>query len=102
MLINSVEPLMQRRTSTFIAAVAAFAALVPLLDTPAEARRRGAGIVAGVAVGIAAAAIIANSNRAYANDRVYRRSNWRARCDRWLRQCDRGNDYSCERFETRC
>ena len=93
---------MQRRTSTFIAAIAAFAALVPLLDTPAEARRRGAGIVAGVAVGIAAAAIIANSNRAYANDRVYRRSNWRARCDRWLRQCDRGNDYSCERFETRC
>jgi hypothetical protein len=94
---------MQRRTSTFIAAVAAFAALVPLLDTPAEAsRRRAAGIAAGVAVGIAAAAIIANSNRAYAYDRGYRGGGWRARCNRWLRQCDRGNDYSCERFETRC
>ncbi len=93
---------MQRQTSTFIAAVAAFAALVPLLDSPAEAsRRRAAGIAAGVAVGIAAAAIIANSNRAYADDRGYRRSNWRARCDRWLRQCDRGNDYACEKFETR-
>ena len=92
---------MNRTSSVFAAALVAFGGLVAALDNPAEAGRRGAGIAAGVVLGVAAAAIIANSNRAYASDRGYRRSGWRATCDRWLRQCDRGNDYSCEKFETR-
>ncbi|OYW54214.1 MAG: hypothetical protein B7Z29_13150 [Hyphomicrobium sp. 12-62-95] len=83
------------------AALVAFGGLAAAIDSPAEAGRKGRNIAVGVAVGIAAAAIIANSNRAYASDRGYRRSGWRSRCNRWLRECDRGNDYSCEKFETR-
>lgn len=94
---------MTRTASVLAAALVAFGGLVAAIDNPAEAgRRKGAAIAAGVVLGVAAAAIIANSNRAYADDRPrYRRSGWRATCDRWLRQCDRGNDYSCEKFETR-
>ena len=96
---------MKRTTSVLAAALIAFGGMIAVIDDPAEAGRKGrraAGIAAGVAVGVAAAAIIANSNRANARERVYRRSSWRARCDRWLRQCDYGNDYACEKFEVRC
>lgn len=96
---------MKRPTAILAAALVAFAGSVAVIDSPAEAGKKGrraAGIAAGVAVGVAAAAIIANSNRAYASDRGYRRSGWRSRCNRWLRQCDYGNDYACEKFENRC
>ncbi|OYX98967.1 MAG: hypothetical protein B7Y80_13075 [Hyphomicrobium sp. 32-62-53] len=92
---------MNRTASLLAAALVAFGGLAAAIDSPAEAGRKGRNIAVGVAVGIAAAAIIANSNRAYASDRGYRRSGWRSRCNRWLRECDRGNDYSCEKFETR-
>jgi hypothetical protein len=29
-----------------------------------------------------------------------RQSFW-AKCDRWLRECNNGYDYSCEKYETR-
>ncbi len=94
---------MKRTAPLLAAAIIAFGGLIAAIDSPAEAgrsARRAAGIAAGVAVGIAAAAIIAN--RAEARERrAYRRSSWRQRCDRWLWECDRGNDYSCEKFETR-
>ena len=82
-------------------ALIAFGGLAAAVESPAEAGRKGRNIAVGVALGVAAAAIIANSNRANASGRSYRRSGWRSRCNRWLRECDRGNDYSCEKFETR-
>lgn len=92
---------MNRSASLLAAALVAFGGMVAAIDSPAEAGRKGRNIAVGVALGVAAAAIIANSNRAYASDRGYRRSGWRSRCNRWLRECDRGNNYSCEKFETR-
>jgi hypothetical protein len=96
---------MNRPLTLAMAALATFAVLIPIIDSSAEARRRGrgAGIAAGIALGVVAGAAIANSRRANAWDRRgYRRSGWRQRCDRWLWQCDRGNDFACERFENRC
>jgi hypothetical protein len=92
---------MKRPAAILAAALVAFAGSIVAIDNPADAGRKGRNIAVGVALGVAAAAIIANSNRAYASDRGYRRSGWRSRCNRWLRECDRGNDYSCEKFETR-
>lgn len=93
---------MKRTFSVLAATLVAFGGLTAAIDSSAQAGRKGRAVAAGVVLGVAAAAIIANSNRAYADDRrVYRRSNWRARCNSWLRQCDRGNDYACEKFETR-
>lgn len=93
---------MKRSAAILASALVAFAGSVAVIDSPAEAGRKGRNIAAGVVLGVAAAAIIANSNRAYASDRGYRRSGWRSRCNRWLRQCDYGNDYACEKFENRC
>ena len=92
---------MPRTSATAMAALAAFAMLIPVLDDAAEAkkRHRGAGIAAGVVLGVAAAAIIANSGSARADSSSHRK--WVRRCNRWYNQCMDGNDYSCEKYETR-
>jgi hypothetical protein len=92
---------------TSVIALAAFSALAPIES--AEAGRRGRNIAAGVLVGAAALAIIAgsananNRNSGYRSNSGYgggRQSFW-AKCDRWLRECNNGYDYSCEKYETR-
>ncbi len=96
---------MKKSAAVALSALTLFSALAPVLSTEAEARRRhrGAWIAGGIALGVAAAAIAANSNRAYADDGYYYR---RARgfgysCRKWYRQCEDGYDYACEKFERR-
>ena len=97
---------MKKFTSVALATLMALSAAIPVTTTSAEARNRGAKIAGGVILGAAALAIIANSNRANASgyNNGYRngRSNgfW-ATCNKWYRQCDRGNNYACEKYETR-
>jgi hypothetical protein len=100
---------MKQLISLSLAALIAVTAVIPASSTVAEARRgRNIAIGAGIILGAAALAAAANSNRAYAGDREYRsysrssgRSGFWERCRRWYRQCDRGNDYACEKYETR-
>ena len=82
---------MRKLTVLTMATLVAFQALIPVLTTDAEARsRRGLGIAAGVLVGVAALAIIANSNRANASGR-------RSSCERWIDRCNQGSNRSCDR-----
>lgn len=92
---------MTRVSAAFAAALALSAALMPAFSAPAEARHRhhGAGLAAGIALGVIAGAIIAGSRSARADNYEHRR--WVNRCNRWYRQCQDGNDYACEKFETR-
>ncbi len=76
----------------------AFSAALPATTAPADARNRGAKIAAGVLVGAAALAIIANSDRANASRS--RRASWQRNCDRLYDRCQNGSDYACEKFET--
>jgi hypothetical protein len=94
---------MNKITASALAALMAVSAVIPATTQPAEARRRGAAIVGGVILGAAALAIIANSNRARADDGDYtpRRSNWQIRCDNWYNRCQNGSDWACEKFETK-
>ncbi|MEQ1669870.1 MAG: hypothetical protein ABL893_03335 [Hyphomicrobium sp.] len=94
-----------KRFATFaMTALLAASTAIPAVSTPAEARNRGAKIAAGVVLGAAALAIIANQNRAnaseYRGERRSRSGFWRT-CDKWLNQCNRGNNYACEKYETR-
>jgi hypothetical protein len=90
---------------TSILALAAFSALAPL--APAEAGRRGRNVAAGVLIGAAALAIIAGSanarsRRSYDDDDYgHRRSSYRRypNCRQLYRECDRGNDHACERYD---
>ena len=97
---------MKQVISFSLAALIAVTAIIPATSTDAEARRgRNVAIGAGIILGAAALAAAANSNRAYADDRGYYRSSgrsgfWRT-CRKWYRQCDNGNDYACEKYETR-
>ena len=98
---------MKHVISFSLAALIAATAISPATST-AAATRRGLNIAigAGIVLGAAALAAAANTNRAYADDRgYYYRSNsrsgfWRT-CRKWYRQCDAGNDYACEKYETR-
>ncbi len=94
---------MNKLTASALAALMAVTAVIPATTQPAEARRRGAAIVGGVILGAAALAIIANSNRARADDGYYapRRSRWQIRCDNWYSRCENGSNYACEQYETR-
>lgn len=86
-------------TTTMVAAVMAFTAMAPVTSTPAEARNRGAKVAAGVILGVAALAIIANSSssaRASGN-----RESFAHKCHRWYNECTNGRNSSCEKFETR-
>lgn len=90
---------MNKFVSASLAALMAVTAIIPASSTVAEARKgRNLAIGAGIILGAAALAAAANN----ANAGSYRRSNgfW-ATCRKWYRQCDRGNDYACEKYETR-
>ena len=60
--------------------------------------RRGGRIAAGIALGIAGAAIATHAYRHH----HYRPSRWERRCNRWARKCDYGNERACYRLDTRC
>lgn len=93
---------MKNITATALAALMAFSALVPVMDSAAEARRgRNRAIVGGVILGAAALAIIANSNSARASSYGSRRNSFAYTCNKWYNQCSNGNDYACEKYETR-
>ena len=70
------------------------ALVIPAITTPAHADRRGRGIAAGVVLGVAAAALIANSSRANADER-----RWARQCNRLYNRCRDGSYSACDRFE---
>jgi hypothetical protein len=95
---------MKRITASALVALVCITALIPVISTDAEARRRhrGGAIAAGVILGVAAAAIIANSNRANASERSSRYYGPSpGQCNRWYNRCMDGSNYACEQFETR-
>jgi hypothetical protein len=91
--------------ASLLSALVALTAAMPTLSTPAEARNKGAKIAAGVVLGAAALAIIANQNKAnagnYYGESRPRRSGFWSTCNKWYRQCSNGNNWSCEKYETR-
>ncbi len=89
---------MNKLTATALAALIAFGTVLPMSSTEADARR-GAKIAAGVVLGAAALAIIANSNRASASS-YNGQSRWQRQCNRLYNRCVNGNDYACEKYET--
>lgn len=94
---------MKSLTATALAALLALGAALPVTTQPAEARHRGAAIAGGVILGAAALAIIANSNRAHASEYSSsdeRHERWVRHCNWLYRSCERGNDDSCEKYET--
>lgn len=95
---------MMNKISAFgLSALMAATVIIPATTQDAEAGRRGRALAAGAVLGIAGAAIIANSNRAYADDRYeYRRDGYRSQCRRWSYRCDRGNDWACDKFDRNC
>jgi NADH:ubiquinone oxidoreductase subunit 6 (subunit J) len=95
---------MKKFFATALAVLVAFTALIPVLDSEAEARKRhrGRAVAAGVILGVAAAAIIANSSRAQAEERNSHYYGPSPRqCRRWYNRCTDGSNYACEQFETR-
>lgn len=93
---------MKKITVASMAALMAITAALPIATTSAEARNRGRNIAIGAGILLGAAALAASSNRAYANDyRPRGRSGFWSTCRKWLRQCNNGNDWSCEKYETR-
>lgn len=91
---------MNKFVSASLAALIAVTAIIPASSTVVEAGKRGRNIAIGAGVILGAAALAAAANSA--NARSYRRSNgFYATCRKWYRQCDRGNDYACEKYETR-
>ena len=68
-----------------------------------EARR----VAAGVVLGAAALAIIASQNKANAGEyrgegrHHGRRSGFWNTCNKWYNQCSNGNNWACEKYETR-
>lgn len=95
---------MRKLANAVALAALAATALLPVTSTPADAKNKGAKIAAGVVLGAAALAILANQNKANAGDYGERRSGrsgfWRT-CEKWLGQCNNGNNYACEKYETR-
>ena len=87
---------MKTLTTFSCAALMAMGAILPASTTPADARHGRGKVAAGIFLGAAALAIIANSSGASASER-----RWARRCNRWYDQCMDGNDYACEKFETR-
>ncbi|MEM8976947.1 MAG: hypothetical protein AAGD43_33260 [Pseudomonadota bacterium] len=67
-------------------------------DTLVQKTGRRGRIAAGIALGIAGAAI---AHHAYRHHH-YRPSRWERRCRRWARRCDWGSDRACYKYETRC
>jgi hypothetical protein len=93
--------MINKTAAVALSALVAFGAMIPVMNDQAEARRwRGAGIAAGVVLGAAALALLANQANARNNNRGSRAA-WARQCDRWYNSCMNGNNLSCERFETR-
>lgn len=94
---------MNKFVSASLAALMAISTIIPATSTVAEARRgRNLAIGAGVILGAAALAAAASRSEARSYGYSNRRgSGFYATCRKWYRQCDRGNDYSCEKYETR-
>jgi hypothetical protein len=82
-----------------VSAIALVIATLPAATHEAEARNKGAKVAAGVVLGAAALAIIANSGRAHADERESRRD-WREHCQRLYYRCSHGSNYACEKYET--
>ncbi len=78
-------------------ALMAVSAVIPAFTTEAEARRRGFRTGAAIVLGLTAAAIIASS----ANANSSSQRSWARQCNRWYNRCINGNNYACEKFETR-
>lgn len=92
---------MNKFVSASLAALMAVTTLIPATSTDAEARR-GRNLAIGAGVVLGAAALAAAASRSEARDYRYSRSSGFARtCRKWYYQCDRGNDYACEKYETR-
>jgi hypothetical protein len=90
---------MKKLMTTGLASLVLISAALPAATTPAEARYyRGGGLVAGALIGLTAAAIVANSSRANADE--HRR--WRIRCDRFAYRCNHGDDRACYAFDDQC
>ena len=94
---------MHKMTTAAVAALMAAGAVLPATTSPADAghRHRTRNIAGGVILGAAALAIIANSNRANATGYSSRRSGFYRTCNKWYNQCTDGNNYACEKYETR-
>ncbi len=95
---------MKKFVSASLAALVAVTAIIPATSTVAEARNRGRNVAigAGIILGAAALAAAANNNRAYGGEyRSGGRSGFWRTCRKWYRQCSGGNDYACEKYETR-
>lgn len=91
--------------TTSLAALIAITAALPATTQPAEARNRGAKIAAGVVLGAAALAIIANSNRAHASDDgdyEPRLNRYQRRCQKLSDRCDNGSQWACDKYEDDC
>lgn len=93
---------MNRTITTVLAATLAILAALPTMNSPVEARNRGAKIAAGVVLGAAALAIIAGSGRRARADNYDdgRRDDWRRRCSYLYSRCNDGSRWACEKFET--
>lgn len=92
---------MKKFVSASLAALLAVTAMIPATSTVAEARNRGRNVAIGAGIILGAAALAAAANRSEARGyRSDRRGFW-ATCRKWYRQCDAGNDYACEKYETR-
>ena len=89
---------MKKFMSATLAALTLFGIAMTSMTPVAEARGRGAGIAAGVVLGLTAAAIAANAARAS----PYEHRRWRDRCDDWAYRCNRGYDRACYRFDRNC
>jgi hypothetical protein len=89
-----------------LAALIAITAALPATIYPAEARNRGAKIAAGVILGAAALAIIANSKNAQAQDSDdgsdHRLNQYQRRCKRLEDRCNDGSQRACDRYEDAC
>jgi hypothetical protein len=88
--------------TTAIAAMIAALATTTFTVTPVEAKNRRTGaVVAGVIVGATALAIAgAAANAEDRRSRPYRASG--QECRRWNRHCDRGSEWSCNKYERHC
>jgi hypothetical protein len=94
---------MRKFMTTSVAYLLMISAVVPAIPAPALAdyhhhHNNGAGIAAGVFLGLTAAAIIANSSHASASEH----HRWRERCERWAYRCNHGDDDACYAFHDRC
>lgn len=98
----NAENLMKKLMTMSVASLMMISAVVPI-TTPARAdhdhhHHNGAGVAAGVFLGLTAAAIIANSSHANAEEH----HRWRERCEHWAHRCNRGDDDACYAFHDRC